>query len=665
MALDSSPFDPRALCSRLRLPQGPKLYTSRTFLPFLPLLPLLLPLVACSETMPGAQDALGTPFPPARGSGSIVSSRSGDAVYAAFPDEGVVTRLDVASGAVSELEVGGEPIRLALQGDRVLVTLRAARSVAVLSWTGTAIEEMDRVEVGTEPVGIVAREDGERVWVALSTDEAVVELDRGLQPLRRLPVAGRPTWLAVHPTGRTLYVGEVVGGALHCFDVSGDSSEEAADSLAEFPVLVGIGRNGALDFLRRVTGDPAVNADGTTLAVPTLWADDQSAPNAEHQGGATSAARYAALGLGLSVVNPALAMLPLDVDGLPAGEAVVVYVAGFAPDDPERVAVVRSTVSSAAWSPDGAELYATMEASRTVAVLSADAARWVAMDGGFMQAPSVFAAVGEGPRGVAFADGTAWVHTFLDGSVSRLAVAAAAAAVSDDPAEPAAIAATLATLVHGGSLDPTIALGRSYFYAATNPLIVEASAGVSCSTCHFEGRTDGITWPTDSGIRQVPSLAGKVSETTPLTWTANVATVAEEVRITSQDRLGGADATDADLQAVAAYIDFIRAVDHPGLVEPTSAVARGAAVFERSDVGCSDCHSGPRYTDRSAHDLFGLAAVDTPSLSGIAATAPYLHDGRAATLGDVVEAARRGEMGDIVTLSDAEAADLVVFLRSL
>jgi cytochrome c1 len=30
-----------------------------------------------------------------------------------------------------------------------------------------------------------------------------------------------------------------------------------------------------------------------------------------------------------------------------------------------------------------------------------------------------------------------------------------------------------------------------------------------------------------------------------------------------------------------------------------------------------------------------------------------------------VEAARRGEMGDIVALSDAEAADLVVFLRSL
>jgi DNA-binding beta-propeller fold protein YncE len=547
----------------------------------------------------------------------------------------------------------------------VLVTLRAARSVAVLGWTGTAIEEVDRVEVGTEPVGIVAREDGERVWVALSTDEAVVELDRDLQPLRRLPVAGRPTWLAVHPSGRTLYVGEVVGGALHCFDVSGGSSEEAEDTLVEFPVLVGMGRQGPLDFLRRVTGDPAVNPDGTALAIPTLWADDQSAPNAEHQGGETSAAKYAALGLGLSVVNPALALLPLDADGLPAGEAAVVYVAGFAPDDPERVAVVRSTVASAAWSPDGAAIYATMEASRTVAVLSADAARWVAIDGGFMQAPSVFAAVGEGPRGVAFAGGTAWIHTFLDGSVSRLDESVVAAAISDDPAEPACIAATLAALLHGGSLDPTITLGRSYFYTATNPLIVEASAGVSCSTCHFEGRTDGITWPTDSGIRQVPSLAGKVSETTPLTWTANVATVAEEARITSQERLGGAGATDADLQAITVYIDFIRAVDQPGRYGNAAAVARGKAVFERSDVGCSDCHSGPRYTDRAAHDLFGLEGVDTPSLNGVAVTAPYLHDGRAATLGEVVEAARRGEMGVTAALSDAEAADLVVFLRSL
>ena len=55
---------------------------------------------------------------------------------------------------------------------------------------------------------------------------------------------------------------------------------------------------------------------------------------------------------------------------------------------------------------------------------------------------------------------------------------------------------------------------------------------------------------------------------------------------------------------------------------------------------------------------------DTPSLTGVASTPPYLHDGSAATIHDVLEQTR-GKMGDITSLSVAEEAALVEYVRSL
>ena len=126
-------------------------------------------------------------------------------------------------------------------------------------------------------------------------------------------------------------------------------------------------------------------------------------------------------------------------------------------------------------------------------------------------------------------------------------------------------------------------------------------------------------------------------------------------------------------------------------------VAAGKAIFERADVGCRTCHEGARFTDSGADnptlDLAGVVQLhdvgtcatapypdvphtdvggharaacrfDTPSLSGLAATPPYLHDGTASTIRDVLELTR-GRMGDISSLSSADEAALVEYLRSL
>ena len=105
---------------------------------------------------------------------------------------------------------------------------------------------------------------------------------------------------------------------------------------------------------------------------------------------------------------------------------------------------------------------------------------------------------------------------------------------------------------------------------------------------------------------------------------------------------------------------------------------------------CAACHSGWRFTDDGFHDV-GLRSLDrgraaevpdvpqlehafkTPTLRNIALRAPYMHDGSAATLRDVVAHYDSGfverpslspEMRRL-GLSARETDDLVAFMRTL
>jgi mono/diheme cytochrome c family protein len=169
----------------------------------------------------------------------------------------------------------------------------------------------------------------------------------------------------------------------------------------------------------------------------------------------------------------------------------------------------------------------------------------------------------------------------------------------------------------------------------------------------------------DGVFRQTLSLAGPLSETAPFTWNNDVATVADEVEITSQSRLGGRGGTPEIYDAVAAYIESTPDIDHAGRGKRSPAADRGAALFADPQVGCAGCHSGPRFTDQQPHDLYGLGQVDTPSLIGVAASAPYLHDGSAPTLRAVLEGATAAGMGDLSGLSEADLSDLEAYLRTL
>ncbi|HMQ32583.1 MAG TPA: cytochrome c peroxidase [Chloroflexaceae bacterium] len=101
---------------------------------------------------------------------------------------------------------------------------------------------------------------------------------------------------------------------------------------------------------------------------------------------------------------------------------------------------------------------------------------------------------------------------------------------------------------------------------------------------------------------------------------------------------------------------------------------QGQALF--AELGCAACHRPPAFATDSYHSV-GVAAgpdggrVRVPGLRGVARTAPYFHDGSAATLEEVVRHyARGGGPGASpaltpLLLTEGEVRDLVAFLEGL
>jgi mono/diheme cytochrome c family protein len=625
---------------------------------------LAMGLSACGEDKSDEASSSGT-----GGSSGIVASADGKVLVAALAEDGVVVRVDLARGWTRALAIGGEPTRVARQGDRYLVTLRTERAIAVLEDRGDGLVEVDRVETGTEPAAIAVTPDGGRVYVVLSTQEEVHELDAELNFLRALPVRGQPEWIAVHPSGKAVYVGTVVRGAFW-IDVS---ARDPAALPLDIPDVIGSGLEGTDPMTERVTGDPAVDPEGRRLAVPAVWQDVMRPPRHtdEQSQQRDPAERYREIGLGISPNNPGVVIYALDEDGRPQPEAQALYAVGNARPEGEAPRVVRSYLAGVSWAPAGDVIYGAMEGSRVVVALDPARAALAEALAGFHAAPAAF--VGTGNLGVNGVLPLESGEVFAFHTLARLVRALpdedlrAELAAQADGAEPTPLVPSGPFVPLGEStLDPQVEAGRQLFFDATSGVMSTAASGVSCATCHMVGRTSGINvMERDLIARQVPTFAGPIAMTAPFTWNNLVPTVPEEARITSQIRLGGRDVTEDQLEAVAAYIEQIRDVDTPEKGSTAPEVARGRALFERPDVGCSGCHNGVRLTDNLDYDLYGLTGVNTPTLVGIVATAPYLHDGRADTLRDVLETTRRGEMGNTSLLTEAELDDLEAYLRSL
>ncbi len=615
------------------------------------------------------------------GSSTVAASADYGIVYSVDTEGGTLAAYDVEADEVRAVDVGARPTRVARAGDDLLVTLRGRREIAVVTDLGGELSVIERIPTGAEPYGVVASEDGDRVYYTSSISGTVHELDAATrEELRTWAVPDQPRWLALHPSGESLYVGSAYGGTLSWIDLETD----AVVGL-DLPVLQGTDLVDfqEIDLVSRVTGDPTVSPNGKTLIVPTLHVDNESRASAGN--GGITVQYYAGAGGSSTRFNPVATVIPLGDGGAPVvSETEAIDLA----TQTSNRTVVNSYVTSMTVSPDGETVYATMETASTVVAFrltrtagsssqgptSAVDRGMVPVSGGSTATMRAVLPIGvdDGPTGMVFTtDGRAWVHSFLERTLQRvnaeraheaLAPSGTGEATYDINSPPSA---TSAVVVAEAALGADEVAGRELFFSSTDTRMAAAGAGVSCSTCHFEGRNDGLSWPLENGPRQTPSLAGRVSLTEPVTWTDAVATVADEALITSSTRMGGSALGRSAAERIAAFIDSTPEVDSVLKGSDDEAIARGEAIFNREDVGCADCHSGDAYTDNAPYAMFGLDFVLTRGLVGISATAPYLHDGSVPTLRALLEAVNDGEMGDTGMLSGAELDDLEAFLKSL
>src|SRR5262249_34166087 len=255
-------------------------------------------------------------------------------------------------------------------------------------------------------------------------------------------------------------------------------------------------------------------------------------------------------------------------------------------------------------------------------------------------------------------------------------------------------------------LAPQVLRGKQIFYNAAD-LRMARDGYLSCASCHLDGNEDGRVWDfTDrgEGFRNTISLLGRKGiGHGRVHWTANFDEIQDfenDIRNafggtgfmsdaqffsgTRRDPLGDPKAgLSRELDALSAYVSSLTKVSvSPYRNADGSLSADGQAgrlIFQ--GLSCASCHSGPELTDSATEALHDVGTIkpssgqrrgepltgfDTPTLKGIWETAPYLHDGSAPTLLDVLTTANpAGLHGDASSLSDVQLSQLVAYLLQI
>ena len=198
---------------------------------------------------------------------------------------------------------------------------------------------------------------------------------------------------------------------------------------------------------------------------------------------------------------------------------------------------------------------------------------------------------------------------------------------------------------------------------------------LSCITCHTEVRSDALNWDLlNDGIgnpKQSKSML--YAHFTPPSMITGVrehakAAVRKGIRFIQFTRR-----PEKDSVAIDKYLSSLKPIPSPHLQKDGSlseSALAGEFVFQ--EAKCSVCHTGEYFTDMKKHDVgSGLDEYkgfkfDTPTLREVWRTAPYLYDGRAKTIVDMLKHHNKDNKHGITNkLSDKDLKDLQEYILSL
>jgi YVTN family beta-propeller protein len=201
---------------------------------------------------------------------------------------------------------------------------------------------------------------------------------------------------------------------------------------------------------------------------------------------------------------------------------------------------------------------------------------------------------------------------------------------------------------------------------------------LSCASCHSsDARVDGLNWDLlNDGIGNPKnSRSLLMSFQTPPSMALGVRpNAAAAVRAGIRHTLFTVLPEDYPA-AIDQYLQSLTPMPSPHLVKGrlSASARRGEKLFSDAVVGCAECHPAPRFTDLKVHPVGTLGKYDrpadifyTPTLVEVWRTAPYLHDGSAATMRDALTTGNRDDQhGKTSHLKPEQIEDLVEYVLSL
>jgi len=644
---------------------------------------------AVASSMPSSARSVQPIGPIGAGGAVALASVDGRRVaLIADEDAKAILTFDVdAKTQLASTNVGGAPSHVYVARDgRVLVTVRDASKLVALriARADAPLETIGASATPAEPIAIALSPDEKTVLVTAGWGQRLAAFDAAeLAPRFATRLSREPRGVVVSDDGRTAFVSHAVGSIVSVVDLAGPKhAVRTIPMRAKAPNAVA-----QLVQMRTTTGMlQAPSPASADAQVPLLARAEKRAAEGRASCQGFVLAKSAAIQN--RIFAPQVMVDPGDPERRPSGygdessipevpAVAVIDEAAATPLEASMIGPDRSPRPRKA-GPDPRMMTGECLLPRAAAIdpesrsllvtcFGLDAVvAYDAMSASPVQAPRRHWNVGAGPTGIAIdaAKRRAVVFSQFDRTVSVIPLGGEQ--LVDARRAPPKIEKTALAPIAGGGLSPQLLIGRMLFHASGDTRI--AADGRACASCHPDGRDDAITWATPEGPRRSIMLAGRVSKTPPYSWDGNAATIETHLGSTFR-RLKGRGLRSSELEALVAYVSSLPAPPAREIDDQAKA-QRGRQIFVSTEAGCSSCHAGTDFTDGLNHNVGSKHSADlaqkfnTPSLRFVGGTGPYFHDGRYATLGELLRKSD-GKMGHTKHLSNADIDALQTYLETL
>jgi YVTN family beta-propeller protein len=584
-------------------------------------------------------------------------------------------------------------IAVAPDGGRVYILCEGTDEVAVYDVARAAV--VRRIPVGHVPKGISLADGGRRLYVANSWSDSVTEIDAmTLEPLRTLPAGWEPNAAMADAASRYLYVANRIGGDISVIDLA---SGQDVKRLAAAPGVsyLAMSPDGAFVYATHIYPLPAAFRTAPQSELTVIDTSTRAVVERRRLSDAagvfhTAISQDGRLGITALLRPKNLVPLAHVEHGWVMGNALAVF--GEDVGEPVQVSIDEldryyTPPFGVAIAPDKRAAYVSTTGSDSVTVIDVgaltrhirsappDEKRSLAND---LSASANYVLtripVGRGPKGLALSpDGRRlYVANRMGDDVTIV-----------DTEQRRGVGA----IALGGPAQLTSERrGERLFYSARFGF----QGHFGCANCHLEATFDGLQWdlePDGFGKDIVDNrLLEDVANTAPFKWNGGNPNLETECGPRTEKYFFRSQSFNGE--ELIDLVSFIKSIPLrpnrrrlPG-GELTPAQDRGKAIFERRQTKngtsipeanrCNVCHSGPQYTNRQMADV-GTGKptdrsplFDTPQLTNIGLTAPYLHDGSARSLEEIWTVFNPNDRHGVTNdLQKDELNDLIEYLRTL